>query len=240
MDEPTGAFRPEPAPSLTSWLRGQLSGGARSAGALSAGRAWPVLLLAGAALGVLGGLVVVVGLRSGAEHAVELPQAVRVAVTTVPTTAAPAMVHVAGAVASPGVYPLLPGARVDDVVRQAGGPRPDADVARLNLAAPVEDGSRVHVPAVGEAPLPAPVVPEGGPGGRGGGAGSSGGPGEPVDVNAATEAELDELPGVGPATAAAIVAYREEHGPFASVDALEDVPGIGPAKVAALRERARA
>jgi competence protein ComEA len=80
----------------------------------------------------------------------------------------------------------------------------------------------------GETPPPAPPAAAGPPG--------SAAPAGPIDVNRATVAELDELPGVGPATATAIVAHRDEHGPFASVDDLEAVPGIGPAKLAAIRD----
>lgn len=237
MDETTGPFRPEPAPTAWGWLQRRA---ARAGWPLTAGpRSWlPVLVLA-ATLGVAGGLAIVTLSRpAGEATAAGLPQAVRVVVTTVPTTTAPAMVHVAGAVASPGVYPLAEGARVADVVRQAGGPGAGADLARLNLAEAVSDGSRVYVPAVGETPPPA-LTSRGGAGSSAPGVDGPPTPAEPVDLNQATEAELDRLPGIGPATAAAIVAFRDEHGPFASVEALEDVPGIGPAKVAALRDLAR-
>lgn len=237
MDGPLGGFRAERAPTLLGWLSARF-------GASAATRSWPVVSACAVLLGVAGGLAVVYALRPSGVDAVALPQAVRVVVTTVPTTVPPAVVHVAGAVASPGVYPLEPFARVDDVVRRAGGARADADVARLNLAEPVADGSRVYVPAVGEEAPPTPVSPAGGagpgPGSGSGGGGPGGSTGQPIDVNTATAAELEDLPGVGPATAAAIVAHRDEHGPFASVDSLDDVPGIGPAKVAALRDQARA
>ena len=238
MDE-LPPFQPQPSPTLTSWLRARLDG------RLGRGEPWlgVVPLLIALALGVGGGLVATSALRPASSDGPVLPQAVRVALTTVPTTAPPAAVHVAGAVAHPGLYPLTVGARVDDVVRAAGGLRPDADVARLNLAAPVADGSRVYVPALGEPSPPAAVVAQGGaPPGRGGAAGAPeprGGGDGPLDLNAADADALEALPGVGPSTAAAIIAHRDEHGPFASVDALEDVPGIGPAKVAALRDHVR-
>jgi competence protein ComEA len=144
-----------------------------------------------------------------------------------PTTAGPLVVHVAGAVASPGVYELAPGARVQAAVEAAGGAVPGADPGALNLAAPVGDGERVYVPMVGETvPIangpPAVTVAPG-----------------PVDLNQASAAELDGLPGIGPATAAAIVEHREQNGPFASVEDLEAVRGIGPAKLDALRDLVR-
>jgi competence protein ComEA len=127
-----------------------------------------------------------------------------------------------------------PGARVLDAVAAAGGLRLDADQARMNLAAKLTDGQRVVVPVIGE-PLPA-AAPDAGSGGAGpGGSAGAAGPAAPLDLNLATEAELDTLPGVGPATAAAILAHRSAHGRFRSVDALGEVRGIGPAKLEALR-----
>lgn len=148
--------------------------------------------------------------------------------------------HAAGAVVRPGVYRLDPTARVDDLVRSAGGLAPDADAARLNLAAPLADGARVYVPRVGEEDPPevagpdAPAGPTPGDGSAPDGTGPDGsGPeGGLIDINTATEAELDVLPGVGPATAAAIIGYRTENGGFSSVDELLEVRGIGEAKLA--------
>ncbi|HYI61391.1 MAG TPA: helix-hairpin-helix domain-containing protein [Acidimicrobiales bacterium] len=163
------------------------------------------------------------------------PPAAGPAASTAPTEV---VAHAAGAVARPGVYRLDPAARVDDLVRAAGGLGPDADASRLNLAAPLADGARVYVPRAGEEVPPA-VGPEGGagpatapgPAGAGGEATAAG----PVDLNTADEAALDELPGVGPATAAAIISHREENGGFRSVDELIDVRGIGEAKLEQLR-----
>ena len=142
--------------------------------------------------------------------------------TAVPTSV---VVDVAGAVVRPGVYELPAGARVHAAVEAAGGAAPDADLAAVNLAAPLLDGAQVYVPAVGAPPRagapPGPSPPTTAPG--------------PVDINRATAEQLDALPGIGPSTAQAIVTHREEHGPFASVDALEDVRGIGPAKLDAIR-----
>lgn len=140
------------------------------------------------------------------------------------TTAGEVVVHVAGAVVSSGVYRLPPGSRVIDAITTAGGLAVDAAPDAVNLAALVADGQRIYVPREGESvPVDAGVA-----------AGSTTPPG-PVDLNRATADQLDSLPGVGPATAAAIVAYRDQHGPFASVDDLAQVRGIGPAKLEALR-----
>ena len=164
--------------------------------------------------------------------------ALPLATTVVPTTdavAAEIVVHVAGAVAQPGVHRLPGGARVADAVDAAGGLAADADHERLNLAAPVGDGDRVYVPRVGQTDVPPVASP-----GAGSSGGSADGDGtEPIDLNTASLEELDRLPGVGPATAAAIVDHRERSGPFASVDELIEVRGIGEAKLAQLRDRVR-
>lgn len=147
-------------------------------------------------------------------------------VSTVPETA---LVHVAGAVARPGVVALEPGSRIGDALTAAGGPTAEADVHQLNLAAPVVDGLQVRVPVEGEKVSPTGQVarPE---------LDVAGGPG-PVDVNTATPAELETLPGIGPALAAAIVEWRSTNGPFAEPGDLLAVPGIGPAKLDRLVDR---
>ncbi len=142
---------------------------------------------------------------------------------------APVVAHAAGAVLRPGLYELPPGSRVDDLLDAAGGPRLDADLDRVNLAAPLTDGERVAVPRVGE-----PAPPEVPAPGAGGGSAEVPSPASPLDLNTATPAQLEELPGVGPAIAAAIIAHRDEIGSFGEVDDLLDVTGIGPAKLAAL------
>jgi competence protein ComEA len=154
-------------------------------------------------------------------------------VASTTTIAAGVVVHVAGAVARPGLVRLPGGARVADAVDAAGGLRPDADLDRLNLAAPLSDGQRVWVPIVGQ-DAPREVDP----GGASPGAGTSGAPAI-VDLNTATASELESLPGVGPATAQAILEQRRRVGRFRSVDDLLDVRGIGPSKLAALRDRVR-
>lgn len=130
-------------------------------------------------------------------------------------------VHILGQVERPGLYELPDGARAVDAVAAAGGFTEAADAAALNLARFVSDGEQIVVPAIGEAP--AGAAPGIAADGR-------------VNLNTADAAALDTLPGVGPATAAKILAWREEHGRFASVEDLLDVGGIGEAKFAALRD----
>jgi competence protein ComEA len=148
------------------------------------------------------------------------------------TTAAQLVVHAAGAVVVPGIHSVPPGSRVSDLLAAAGGPAPDADLDRVNLAAAVADGERVWFPRLGEEAEPPVVAGSGG----GGASGGDGGPPAPIDLNVATAEELDTLPGVGPATAAAILEHRSTHGPFTSVEDLLDVPGIGEAKLEQLRD----
>jgi competence protein ComEA len=139
-------------------------------------------------------------------------------------TPAPWRVYVTGAVAHPGVVMVAANARVEDAVRAAGGCSSEVDLERVNLAALLFDGQHLRVPAVGEE-LPAAVVDD-----------QPGGPSERIDINSATAEELDTLPGVGEVTAAKIIEYRQQHGPFQTVEAIMDVPGIGEAKFDAMRE----
>jgi len=166
-------------------------------------------------------------------------------------TAVPGIwVAAAGAVSRTGLYRLRPDARVSELLIAAGGLTADADADRINLAAVLRDGQRLYVPRRGEAAVPTIVTGDGGePAGGGPGGGGPGGgtpptspvPSRehPIDINTATADELDQLPGVGPATAAAIIDHRTKHGPFTSVDDLRLVHGIGPAKLAQLRELVR-
>ncbi len=139
-------------------------------------------------------------------------------------------IHVAGAVRSPGLYELPPGSRVGDAIAAAGGAVSDARLDAVNLARPLADGEQVLVPdasadaAAGAAGTTAGAVAQSG-------AGTGG-----VDINRASAAELEALPGVGPATAEKIVADREENGPFAAPEDLMRVPGIGEKKFEAMRE----
>ncbi len=145
------------------------------------------------------------------------------------------VVHVVGAVPAPGVQRLPAGARVVDAVEAAGGANGDADLARINLAAALVDGQQIYVLRVGEEP-PLPPVGTGGAGPVAGADDAA----NPIDINRASATELEDLPGVGPATAEAIIAHREQNGPFASVDDLIDVRGIGDAKLEQIRPHATA
>jgi len=145
------------------------------------------------------------------------------------------VVHVLGAVHRAGVVTLPGTSRVTDALEAAGGAADDADLARLNLARPVQDGERLYVPRVGEVEVPQEL--DGGAGGGGGG--GAAGVGDVVDLNTADQAALETLPGIGPALAGRILAWRDEHGRFASVDDLLDVSGIGDARLADLRDLVR-
>jgi competence protein ComEA len=142
------------------------------------------------------------------------------------------VVHVVGAVRRPGLYHLHEGERVADAVSRAGGPTRRADLAALNLAAPLVDGTQVLVPARVTVAGPAGTPPQGDAWAVGGGTGS----GAKVSLATATLEQLDALPGVGPVTAQKIIDYRTAHGPFRSVDDLDEVPGIGPTRVENLRD----
>jgi competence protein ComEA len=161
-------------------------------------------------------------------------------------------VHVVGQVKRPGVFTMPAGSRVSDAVTRAGVGK-DADLAAINLARPLVDGEQIHVPKPGE-------VLAGGGGGAGAGAGAAGGAlagaadsgaagtgagaagagsgaSGPVNLNAASAAQLEELPGVGPVLAQRIIDWRTEHGRFASVDELGEVSGIGEKIFAALQPK---
>jgi competence protein ComEA len=136
------------------------------------------------------------------------------------------VVHVVGEVRRPGLYRLRDGARIADAVRRAGGATRDADLAGVNLAAPLVDGIQILVPSRTKS----------GAAGTGEAPSGDGAVGGTVSLSSATVEELDELPGVGPITAQKIIDYRAEHGPFASVDDLDAVPGIGPTRIEQLRD----
>jgi competence protein ComEA len=152
-----------------------------------------------------------------------LPPAAGAGVTGLPSSRV--VVDVVGAVRRPGLYRLAQGSRIADALTRAGGATTRADLAQVNLAAPLADGEQVVVPRRG-----AGIVP------TGAGLGSAAGPAAPVQLSTATLEQLDSLPGVGPVTAQKILDYRQEHGAFQSVDELDAVPGIGPKRLEQLRE----
>jgi competence protein ComEA len=146
------------------------------------------------------------------------------AARTSPATAARLLVvDVVGAVRRPGLVRLAEGSRVADAIAHAGGLGRGAERAGVNFAAPVSDGQQVVVPQRGAAVAA----------GAGGGAASAST--GPVSLSSATAEQLDALPGVGPVTAEKIVAYRQQHGAFRSVDELDAISGIGPSRIADLR-----
>jgi competence protein ComEA len=165
------------------------------------------------------------------------------------------VVDIDGAVNNPGVYELQgETVRLRDAVAAAGGLAEDADAALINLAAPIQDGAKLHIPRVGEdlsaysSAYATGVLASGGSAGASAGASASGGSSPEaassgatsetalININTATNEELQTLPGIGQATAAAIVEERESNGPFASVEDLMRVSGIGEKKLARLRE----
>ena len=131
-------------------------------------------------------------------------------------------VHVTGAVRHPGVYRLPGWARLDAAVRRAGGPTRGADTEGVNLAAKVADGQQVVVPRRGAAAASGETAAD-----------------APVSLNTATAEQLDELEGVGPATAQKILDWRKEHGGFRSVDDLKQIGGIGPKRFETLKDKVR-
>jgi competence protein ComEA len=138
-------------------------------------------------------------------------------------TPAPLTVYITGAVVQPNqVYTLPPGSRVQDALRAAGGTTSSADLARINLADTLRDGDQVHVPAVGEVLATGNGLPT--PSG-----------GVLIPINSATQAELESLPGIGPALAARILAYRAANGRIANLEALDEIEGIGPVLLEQLR-----
>jgi competence protein ComEA len=134
------------------------------------------------------------------------------------------VVHVAGAVADPGVYRLPAGSRVADALERAGGPGERAEPDSINLAARLADGQQV-------------VVPERTPAAAGASSATATPAEGPISLGSADQADLETIEGIGPVTAADILAYRDEHGGVSSIDQLDEISGIGPATIEALRDR---
>jgi competence protein ComEA len=146
------------------------------------------------------------------------------------------VVHVVGAVRRPGVYRVPAGARVETAIARAGGATTTADLQGVNLAAKVSDAQQVVVPARAAVPTPSGGAAAAEPATAAGAAGPSSGA---VNLNTATEEQLDGLDGVGPATAQKIIELRKQRGGFRSVDDLAAVPGIGAKRLASLRAQVR-
>lgn len=155
----------------------------------------------------------------------------------------PVVVSVVGLVHKPGLVTLDSGARIADALGAAGGPLDGADLLGLNMARRVADGEQIIVgiaPAPGEpAAMGSAVTADNGAAAAPGPSAPADGAGAVVDLNTATVEQLDTLPGIGPVTASAIVAWRGANGPFSSVEQLGDVDGIGPARLEKLRDRVR-
>ena len=174
-----------------------------------------------------------IGIKNTENALLELPSAAPEMQDGEKTAAAPMapekkndlVVHVSGAVANPGVYSLPEGSRVNDAVLLAD-PLSEAELDALNLAAPLLDGQKVAVPSKGEAGnINIPEITS-----------STASAALKVNLNTAGLAELDTLPGIGPATAQKIIDYRQEHGGFRGIEELEEVSGIGPKKFEGLKD----
>lgn len=227
---------PEPGPGRSAAWLSRIRGDPGRAGVLALG-----------VVGLVAVLVTVVSLvrdRPPAVVSAKLPPVEMVssavpAPSGAPQAAGPVIVSVVGLVHRPGLVTLEPGARIADALEAAGGAVDGADVVGLNMARRVADGEQIVVGigaepgrptqmgssvVSGSAPAPGPPTDETASGATG-----------VIDLNTATVEQLDTLPGIGPVTAAAIVAWRDANGRFTGVDQLGDVDGIGPARLDKLR-----
>ncbi|HZU48243.1 MAG TPA: ComEA family DNA-binding protein [Mycobacterium sp.] len=217
------------------------------------GRAGVIALAAIAALAVLVTVFTVLRNRPAPVMSAKLPPVEMVSsasrsptASPSPRTDQPVVVSVVGLVHKPGLVTLAPGARIADALSAAGGAMDGADTIGLNMARQLGDGEQIVVgiaPAKGQPAALGSSVTSGTPGAPVTSAKPSGSaspkPGEAINLNTATVQQLDTLPGIGPVTAAAIVAWREANGKFTSVDQLAEVDGIGPARLDKLRPLVR-
>lgn len=196
---------------------------------------WKLSAGAAVVLGLIACAVVVLMLALQPRSAVGVPSTAEM-MTPTPTSAestlpevpdSGTLVHVLGAVETPGVYELGPNARVVDAIAAAGGLSEDADAAQINLARPAIDGEQIYVPKIGEIPpVAADVAPEPGSDPSNG---DSSGTGGLININTASPSELETLPRIGPEMAQRIIDFRDAHGGFTSIEELKQVSGIGDA-----------
>lgn len=241
-----------PDTSLSRWLPASPPGGPSawvSKIRADPGRAGVLALGLIGAVAVLVTVVTLIGDSPPAVVSAKLPP-VEMDSSTAPATgsappgaAGPVIVSVVGLVHTPGLVTLEPGARIADALTAAGGALDGADVLGLNMARRVADGEQIVVglgaPPGQPAEMGSSVVSEATPGGASPPAENTSAATSVIDLNTATAEELDTLPGIGPVTAAAIIAWRDANGPFGSVDQLGDVDGIGPARLDKLRNLVR-
>lgn len=183
----------------------------------------------GVAVAIVAGGALVIASVGGVDREEPAPEPVLFEPPPVTTTTERRLtVHAAGAVQAPGLYRVPGGARVADVIEAAGGVDGSVDIDRVNLAAAVADGERVYIPRIGEMTPTVAGAPD-----RAEGGGSEQ---TPLDLNLATQQQLEDLPGIGPSTAASILRARSEAGRFTSIEDLLDVRGIGEAKLGEIRD----
>jgi competence protein ComEA len=248
----------DPNSLLPRWLPDGSAGGAGGWIAkvrADPGRAGAVALAAIAAIAVLVAIFTLMRDQPAPVRSAKLPPVEAVSSSTRgPSPGAtakpdqPVVVSVVGLVHTPGLVTLAPGARIADALKAAGGTTDGADTVGLNMARQVDDGEQIVVgiaPVKGQRPVLGSSVTSGtaapGPPGTGSHPGRPDKPGRSaaVNLNTATVQQLDALPGVGPVTAAAIVAWRDANGKFTSVDQLAEVDGIGPGRLEKLRPLVR-
>lgn len=228
----------EPSPKGTSEWRQRLRGVAArwlprswSVARIDPGRAG---LLGLSLVGVVGFLIAVAGMWSDQPVAESTPPPPPTIAAPPSPSAEPAeiVVSVVGRVSRPGLVRIEDGSRVADALEAVGGALPGTDITRINLARKLVDGEQLYVAV----PVPPGVEVPDDPSGRDAEPGERG---SKVDLNAATEEDLDELPGVGEVTAERIVRWRTDNGPFESVEQLREVDGIGETRFSRLRDMVR-